>query len=205
MTSIPPWTLDGDKIVGNDFTALTVDGDDNADVLKLIKSTAFTRPGVTTPITFPRYQEDSDTSVDGDQTIAAFETEGTYNGARGTCRFDGDADCTVAFGTDGKISDISNGWIFTPVPGVTIDVADDEYLRYGFWLKRTTKAGATTYNEVEAFAGAMGIPVSGYLMAVEGTAEYEGGAVGVYVKNVFDSEGRDRHGHLRPLRWRTRA
>ena len=31
-------------------------------------------------------------------------------------------------------------------------VADAEYLRYGFWLKKTTKDGATTYNEVETFA-----------------------------------------------------
>ena len=39
--------------------------------------------------------------------------------------------------------------------GATSDVADADYLHYGFWLKKTTtQDGATTYNEVETFAGA---------------------------------------------------
>ena len=48
------------------------------------------------------------------------------------------------------------GWIFTPDAGATSDVADADYLHYGFWLKKTTKDGATTYNEVETFAEATG-------------------------------------------------
>ena len=120
----------------------------------------------------------------------AFETAGTYDGAMGTYRCNGTTACTVRFNAEDEIDAISGEWIFTPATGETIDVADDDYLRYGFWLKRTTDAdGATTYNEVETFAEAPGIDASGTLADVEGTAEYEGGAVGVYVKNVFDSEG----------------
>ena len=37
--------------------------------------------------------------------------------------------------------------------GAKSDVQDDDYVHYGFWLKKTTKDGATTYNEVETFAG----------------------------------------------------
>ena len=61
---------------------------------------------------------------------------------------------------------------------------------YGFWLKNTTKDGATTYNEVETFAGATGFPVTDAttLDDVTGTAMYEGGSVGVYVKNVLDDQ-----------------
>ena len=45
-------------------------------------------------------------------------------------------------------------WHFTPAEGATSDVADADYLHYGFWLKKTTDAdGATTYNEVQTFAG----------------------------------------------------
>ena len=49
---------------------------------------------------------------------------------------------------------MTDGWIFTPDKGATSDVADADYLHYGFWLMRTTDAdGAITYNEVETFAG----------------------------------------------------
>ena len=61
----------------------------------------------------------------------------------------------------------TGGWIFTPDPGATSDVADAEYLSYGFWLMRTTDAdGATTYNEVETFAKADG--TSGPTLAMIG-------------------------------------
>ena len=56
---------------------------------------------------------------------------------------------------------------------------------------RTTDAdGATTYNEVETFAEATGIPATGDLglSDVVGRASYEGGSVGVYVKNVLDDQ-----------------
>ena len=45
--------------------------------------------------------------------------------------------------------------------GHDLDVADADYLHYGFWLKKTTDAdGAVTYNEVETFAGSS-LPQSG--------------------------------------------
>ena len=38
--------------------------------------------------------------------------------------------------------------------GATSDVADADYLHYGFWLARTSKDGVvTSYDEVETFAG----------------------------------------------------
>ena len=52
------------------------------------------------------------------------------------------------------ITGVSDGWVFTPDAGATSDVADADYLHYGFWLKRTTdEDGVLTYNEVETFAG----------------------------------------------------
>ena len=181
----PAVDTDGDEDPGNDHPALAIV--DGVDVRKLIKSAAFTRhPGGPDNgiLTF-----DNAAVAAGDvPAVKAFETEGTYNGAMGTYRCAGSVDCMVTVGEDGKITEIGVGWIFTPAPGVTIDVADDDYLNYGFWLMRTTKDGATTYNEVETFAGSS-LDKSEDLMSVEGTAEYEGGAVGVYVKNVFDLEG----------------
>ena len=163
------------------FEALLVD-EDSADVLALVKSSAFTA-GTAAELTFT--DDDTDTN-DMDE---AFETAGTYNGAMGTYRCNGTADCTVTLNEMGAITAMSDGWVFTPDMGATSDVADDDYLHYGFWLMRTTdEDGVLTYNEVQTFAGSS-IPVSGRVSDVDGSATYEGGAVGVYVRNVFDSEG----------------
>ena len=41
-----------------------------------------------------------------------------------------------------------------PMTGAKSDVADADYLHYGFWLMKTTdEDGVLTYNEVETFAG----------------------------------------------------
>ena len=178
----------------NDWTALTVvAGTGNVNLPK-IKSAAFSPgQGTTVTHTFASFERDSDTSMDGDQTIAAFETAGTYNGAMGTYRCDGTDDCTVTVNAKGAITAIGadDSWIFTPDAGATSDVADANYLSYGFWLKRTTDAdGVLTYNEVETFARAEGHAETGDsdLASVLGSATYEGGSVGVYVKNVLDDQ-----------------
>ena len=155
----------------------------SADVRALVKSAAFTS-GTGAVLTF---DNNDGTTDDVDE---AFETAGTYNGAMGTYRCNAtDNDCTVTLDADGAITGMTDGWIFTPATGATSDVADADYLHYGFWLMRTTDAdGATTYNEVQTFAGSS-IDPSGSLTGVEGSATYEGGAVGVYVRNVFDTQG----------------
>ena len=96
----------------------------------------------------------------------------------------------------GMLTAASDGWIFTPATGATSDVADANYLQYGFWLERTTdEDGATTYNEVETFAEAKGHPETGdpdtgvsILPMSKVAATYEGDSVGVYVKNVLDDQ-----------------
>ena len=68
---------------------------------------------------------------------------------------------------------------------------DYAYLSYGFWLQRTTDSmGAVTYDEVETFANAHGLPatVATDLAGVVGTASYAGSSVGVYVKNVLNQD-----------------
>ena len=172
------------------FEALMV-GDTSevsAAVLALIKSDGFVpaQEGATVTHTFAWAQE-----ADGETpAVEAFETAGTYNGSMGTYRCNSDtAACTVMLDDKGAITDMNAGWIFTPAPRVTTDQPDYEYLSYGFWLKKTTDGdGVLTYNEVETFAGSsldMGSDVS----EVEGSATYNGGATGVYVKDVHNSDG----------------
>jgi hypothetical protein len=162
------------------FEAFAIDEND-VDVRGLIMSDAFTA-GTAAVLTF----DDNDTTTD--DMDEAFETAGTYNGAMGTYRCNGDADCTVTLDADGMITGMSDGWIFTPAMGATSDVADASFLSYGIWLKRTTKDGETTYNEVEAFTQAMGIPatVGTDIAGVVGSATYMGNSTGVYVKNVYE-------------------
>ena len=84
---------------------------------------------------------------------------------------------------------MTGGWVFTPNPKVTVDVADADYLNYGFWLKKTTdEDGVLTYNEVQTFAGS-NLDRSADLANVTGSAAYKGGATGVYVHSVLKTDG----------------
>ena len=160
------------------FEALTVVAANFA----LIETDAFTA-GTEAVLTFDA--NDADTPAD-----EAFETAGTYNGAMGTYRCTEGTECTVNIDGDGKISGVGNGWVFTPDAGATSDQPDYDYLNYGFWLERTKDADGvvTSYEEVETFADSSVDP-SVNVSAVEGSATYEGGSTGVYVRNVFDSLG----------------
>ena len=161
------------------YEALGIAGDDT-EVLGRVMSGAFTAGTAATL----RFAHD-DPGTHG--TDEARELAGAYDGAAGTYRCNGAAECTVEIGAGGGITGMSAGWIFTPDPGASVDVRDDDYLHYGFWLKKTTDDdGAVTYKEVETFAGSSA-PVSGDLAAVMGRATYEGGAAGVYViKTRYD-------------------
>ena len=153
--------------------ALGIAGGD-AEVLGRVTAAAFTAGTAATL----RFAHDDPRTHGTDE---ARELPGAYDGAAGTYRCNGTAECTVEIGADGGITGMSAGWIFTPDPGATVDVRDADYLHYGFWLKKTTGGdGAVTYDEVETFAGSS-VPASGDLAAVMGRASYEGGAAGVYV------------------------
>ena len=170
---------------GDTFEALMVE--DSAAVHALIKSDEF-KPaqGTTVTHTFAWAQVETETTP----AVEAFETAGTYNGSMGTYRCDGMEACMVTLDAKGAVTAIVGSWIFTPAPRVTTDQPDYEYLSYGFWLKKTTdEDGVLTYNEVETFAGSSLAMPSGSVSDVEGSATYNGGATGVYVKDVHNSDG----------------
>ncbi len=188
---------DNDGTVDDDLTALAVGADINSApdemVRGLVMSDAFTAgSGASVVHTFARYQLDSDGTTPGNQSIQAYTTPGTYNGAMGTYRCgtnQSTADCTVTVDADGDITAMSAGWAFIPDAGATSDVPDADYMSYGFWLKRTTDdMGVLTYNEVETYAMSS-LAATGDVSAVTGSASYSGDALGVYVRNVYDTEG----------------
>ena len=166
-------TNDDDEVT---FEALIV----SAANANLVKSPAFTAGGAGT-IDFPG------NIVDADDEDDATRKAGTYNGAEGEYRCT--AACTVVLDDKGVVTALTN-WIFTPDAGATSDQRDYDYLHYGFWLEKTTdEDGVLTYNEVETFAGSSFSDEGSNVDGVEGSATYNGGATGVYVKEVQNSDG----------------
>ena len=165
-------------------------------VLANIRSEAFpAASGDSASYSFDGADEGGDAGTDG------FEAEGFYNGADGIYKCVGSSDCTVSVNSDGGVTAFSDGWIFVPAENATSSVQDADYLYYGFWLKRTTKDGATTYNEVETYFGSQMVaetqdgntpsdtPATSGIGLVTDGADYTGNATGVYVRNVTDSQG----------------
>ena len=133
-----------------------------------------------------------DDSSTGD-TDEATAVKGTFNGAAGMyrCTVD-DGNCTITLNDKGTITGVGNigDWVFIPDEGATSDQPDYDYLHYGFWLKQTTKDGEVTYDEVETFAGtSVNASDGNNIDTVLGSATYQGGAVGVYVKNMYGTDG----------------
>lgn len=144
-------------------------------------------------LTFPAIVDDDANTPEVDESAPAFEEMATFDGAPGTIKCNGASgeSCTVTIDADGKVTTAGANWVFTPADGAMVDVPDASYLYYGFWLKKTEEDGATTYNAVQTFTGEVGINIfsAGEMSNVLGTASYEGGAGGVYVKKTFTAEG----------------
>ena len=185
------------RVDGEDGTATMPDDALNVVAANLghVKAGAFTAPAGTvgtTTLNFQHEVEDQTGTTTVDESRAAAEIMGTYQGGMGTYKCNATSACTVTVNTMGEVSGVSgaNDWIFIPAAGSAVDVSDTDYLRYGFWLKRTTDAdGVLTYNEVETFAGSS-VAATGSVVQVTGTATYSGGATGVFVHSV-SNPGRD--------------
>ena len=197
----------GQELNENSATGATATGDEVNDALAIVVDTTVT--GDPNPnLMFARsvvngtlnYTQDN--PVEGEPPTVGVDEglhDGTYNGAEGTYRCTGTDPCTVTFNAKGEVIGNGDNWVFVPDKGATSDVADADYLRYGFWLKRTRdEDGNVEYNEVETFAGSS-VVQSTALNDVAGSASYEGGAAGVYVNDVLNPDGttaRSTSGHF---------
>ena len=186
FATVPGQTLNVSTNTANDTPSVTHEAfriqAGSASVLELIDAEGFTGgPGAAESQQLS-FNFDNTSTADQDE---ADEVRGTYNGAQGTYRCNGSAQCTVTSDSEGEISSMSAGWVFTPDPGATSPTQDEEFLHYGFWLMRTTdREGAVNYDEVQTFAGSS-VARSGSLATVTGRATYAGGATGVYVRTRF--------------------
>ena len=137
---------------------------------------------------------------DQDLGIDRYETfTGSYFGARGefqcsvamACALVRNADGTVVLAdTDATTAGIQNGtWTFTPAPGATILVPDQDWMVYGAWMTTPDDAANGThgigilFNGFDAYAGhgAANVFDATDTNGLHGTATYSGGAAGIYV------------------------
>ena len=83
-----------------------------------------------TTLSFQHAVADQAGTTDVDESRAAAEIMGTYEGGMGTYKCNAAAACTVTVNTMGEVSDVSNAddWIFIPAAGSSADVADTDYL-----------------------------------------------------------------------------
>ena len=99
---------------------------------------------------------------------------------------------------DSKLSMLGGTWTFTPdsdldltkvmVPGVD---PDDDYLSFGYWVKKTEDDGKTTIGVNTYFNGGTMYSFTNATTDtdLEGSADYAGPASGKYVKKTFGSNG----------------
>ena len=121
------------------------------------------------------------------------EFEGMFTGVPGTFTCSGT--CSVESDGDGNLDMLNGTWTFAPTVaegGMLADVMvpggtpDPDYMDIGYWARSMTdEDGATTY-AVLAFAE--GARDYDDVSSVEGTAEYAGPALGVYMTKMFDPE-----------------
>ena len=119
---------------------------------------------------------------DEDDLVAMFS--GSVSGVAGvfSCAEAAEATCKAPTETDdGTLGKETGAWTFTPTdPNGTIDVADTDYVSFGWWLNAMGTQGAY---EFDAFARATGPRMALNMGAggvLEGSATYKGGAAGKY-------------------------
>ena len=95
--------------------------------------------------------------------------------------------CTVVNNGLGALT-FSGAWTFTFDEGAMVDVADIEYMHFGYWLQAIEGDDGTTYEVTTLVGGLPVFPVSN-AQALMGSADYEGPATGLFVKKTFNQAG----------------
>ena len=141
--------------------------------------------------------QDQDLNVNISETFT-----GSYFGAPGQfqCIAAATENCGLARNDDGTVGVADDGadaatmmgiqgsgrWSFTPDPGATILVPDQDWMAYGAWLT-TPNAGGTThrlgvfFNGLDTYVPADMAFAVGDPAGLRGSATYSGGATGIYV------------------------
>ena len=176
FTSVYPFDANPDPDGNNENRSLTF----NTVNLPMAMSTEFP----STPSTKREFLED-DAGTPNENEGAVM---GTFDGAPGTfeCVSTG---CSIETDDDGALEDVRGTWRFTPDKGAMVNVADGDYLHFGYWLESTENDDGTSSYKFQAFSGGGMAFDGGAVENVHGTAEYSGSAGGMYVRKILDPNG----------------
>lgn len=121
-----------------------------------------------------------------DETANTITLTGAVRGAMGTfaCSSATPTACGLDPADDTGANPTAGDWVFKPNAGAMVDVADTDYLHFGWWL-RTGNTGVPNADGVVTFATAVGygtaVDATTKIGAdLEGTASYKGAAAGKY-------------------------
>ena len=119
-------------------------------------------------------------------TFDRAQTPGTYNGQAGYFRC---LSSTCGSRTvNGRVTLGSGDWIFVPTSGTTtVTDLDTDYLSGGVWLVVPDNATSADDYVFGAFVDGNDPFDQSNIMALQGTATYEGGATGVYSEKTAES------------------
>jgi hypothetical protein len=127
------------------------------------------------------YVNDTDTTAD-DRKFA-----GTFNGIPGTFACDNGNDACTATGNAKGLTNLSDGWTFTPDatnPIVRGALPDTDFLTFGYWVQETVKDDGTVSYGVSPFWGGSLAFLDANIDALTGSATYSGSATGMYVRKT---------------------
>ena len=120
---------------------------------------------------------------------------GTFDGAPGTFECINNNGCSIETDDNGALETVNGTtWRFTPDKGAMVNVADGDYLHFGYWLESTENDDGTSSYKFQAFSGGSmafdgGISNGAAVEYVHGTAEYSGSAGGMYVRKALNPNG----------------
>ena len=166
-------------------------GEVTAEGVMTINGTVGTGHELISAAMFPSGNGSGTTYPDNDDDANMFEVEfaGTFHGVAGMFKCTSTAACTAQNGDNGQLSSLTGGWTFTPtsmdsmIAGVRTDA---DYLDFGYWVN-TDDSGDTVEYMVNTFF--RGEDPYGTVAEVAGSANYKGGAAGLYSRRELSAGG----------------
>lgn len=133
-------------------------------------------------------------------TGAGRKFTGTYMGASGTYECTGDVACTATYGATGIT--LAGTWTFAPNAGAMLKMKDDQYLYFGWWVRKDSKGMAThagaLYGEMMPEGGTAALVTESVIndAALVGKASYMGKSAGKFAISDPLRPANDNAGHF---------
>ena len=161
-----------DAKIGDTYLVIEFNNTTNNTHKNRIASSLFPINGLERSFDRPNDSTPDDNNVDMDQTALI---RGTFDGVGGHYQCTGSA-CTVDHDGAGYLFDAGT-WTFRTSKNAKVGVPDTEFMYFGWWRRKTNAAGTFSYG---TFSNAGMTPATTDFDNLQGSATYEGSAIGQY-------------------------